>query len=149
MYYEDHYHPNAVDEEEYMPDIDMPSLSDSSSSVTSLDSNNKQKRKYGANVKNIDKDYRSISKIVNGKKKETGFYSTSSTPGAFIRDAISGFRYREYLVGSATEKHFFKVKYTAYKEPFTLFYSSPEQYERHTKSTLSQEMKQSWLSRSN
>ena len=148
MYYEDHYHPNAEDEEQYMPDEDYHVKSETASVISSVDTLKQKQRKSGDKTKNIDKDYRLIDLIVKNKNVKIDAYCTQMNPGSMIRNAISGFRNKECLVGSVDEDQFFKVRYSACKEPYTLFYDTPDQYERHQKATLSTQLKEAWVNKS-
>ena len=110
---------------------------------------------------------RSNKKIFEDLKKEDkGFYTwnvkipgsvkafkvdaySSGDLGSRIRDAITGDRYRDYKVGSKYEDLFFKIRLApqnfAGREPPTLFYSSPEQYEKHAKEVIGANIKEKWL----
>ena len=144
MYYEDHYHPNSFEEEDCGLDDELQDMQEVASSVSSINTIIKKQRKTWDKPKNIDKDHQIIHKIVDGKRIEIECYATQNRQGAMIRNAIIGTRYNEYLVGNIKEQLFFKVRYLATKEPFTLFYDSPEQYERHMKTTVSVEVKENW-----
>jgi len=109
---------------------------------------------------------RSNKKIFEDLKKEDkGFYTwnvkipgsikpvkieaySSGDVGSRIRDPITGDRYRDYKVGSKYEDLFFKAKPVsqnfAGRGTPTLFYSSPEQYVKHTKEFLGSEIKEMW-----
>jgi hypothetical protein len=72
----------------------------------------------------------------------------SGDTGSQIRDPITGERYSSYLVGSKFEDLFFKVRmctgeFNGRENP-TFFYSTPEQYEKHTKTIVSTEAKEKW-----
>jgi hypothetical protein len=71
----------------------------------------------------------------------------SGQQGTKIRNAVTGQRY-PYLVGSSSEDLFFKVSDTTGRKgrkfTLTLFYDSPEQYENHCFTTVSQEIKNKW-----
>ncbi len=73
-------------------------------------------------------------------------YGSGGT-GSEIRNAVNGFG-TGYTVGSANEDLFFKVIDATginYKrEPFVLFYDSPEQYERHHHTVVSNKSKERW-----
>ena len=87
--------------------------------------------------------------VYNKIKHQVEMYS-SGDRGTLIRDAITGYRYR-VLVGSVDEDLFFKVKMCSgdfgNKEALTLFYSSPEDYQRHQKVDLGQEVKARWVAK--
>jgi len=90
------------------------------------------------------------------KEKRIDGYYTVNIPGSPIRNAVLGSFEVDYLgttkfaVGSVWEDLFFKVTITTVKgSPYTLFYDSPEQYERHMKSTLSEDVIKSWYEKHN
>lgn len=98
-------------------------------------------------IKMLDSGYHRIVKSYAGIKTKTEVYSTSFIPGTMIRDAITGHKYGNYFVGSLNEELFFKVKDTSGyvgSGSFCLYYDSPEQYERHMKSTVSVNVKKAW-----
>jgi len=101
-------------------------------------------------IKKEDKGYYTWKKKVPGYTKalKIEVYSSGYT-GSPIRNAITGERYKQYLVGSRNEDLFFKVRMAAGgfsgSDGITLFYDSPEDYERHNKVVLSHEIKQTWL----
>jgi hypothetical protein len=93
-----------------------------------------------------------MKRYINGKTIQIEFYSTVLTPGNYIRNAITGTRFKEYRVGSSDEYLFFKVTNCAVSnrkcgEPLTLFYDSPEQWEKHFRCEISQEEKLKWQGR--
>lgn len=101
-------------------------------------------------IKMLDSGYHRIVRTHNGIKTKTEVYSTSFIPGTMIRDAITGNKYTNYFVGSLDEELFFKVKDTSGyvgNGSFCLYYDSPEQYERHMKSTISVNVKKAWTDR--
>jgi hypothetical protein len=117
-----------------------------------LDSIKKKNRKLWEDSKNKIKGFHKINRVFNNKKYEIDLYSTSNTPGTMICDAITGNKYKEYRVGSLNEHLFFKVRLSTgefeKKCVDSLFFDSPEQYERHMKTTLSQDIKEKWLKKS-
>jgi len=101
-------------------------------------------------IKMLDSGYHRIVRSHDGIKTKTEVYSTSFIPGTMIRDAITGNKYPNYFVGSLNEELFFKVKDTSGyvgSGSFCLYYDSPEQYERHMKSTISVNVKKAWTDR--
>lgn len=101
-------------------------------------------------VKMLDPGYHRIVRAHDGIKTKTEVYSTSFIPGTMIRDAITGHKYTNYFVGSLNEELFFKVKDTSGyvgSGSFCLYYDSPEQYERHMKTTVSVKEKKAWTDR--
>ena len=79
--------------------------------------------------------------------KKINVYSTRPTPGSCIRDPVHG-TFSKYKVGSRDEYYYFKVRmadiYTLDRTPLTLFYDSPESYEKHMYTKVSPEIKNNW-----
>ena len=103
-------------------------------------------------MKKLDKGYRKVTRNIKGKLTDVEFYTTSTTPGTLIRDAVTGSRYTHYRVGSSDESLFFKVRIAIggkeYKdEPTTLFFDNPETYERVLGSVVKQEDKEAWIAK--
>lgn len=78
-------------------------------------------------------------------------YVTRYTPGSRIRHAITGC-YEQALVGKIDEYNFFKVGWNTGEigkdvMSTTLFFDSPEQFERHTHTVLAPSIKQAWHAR--
>ena len=112
----------------------------------------KSKKEIFEDMKKADKGYYSWTRSVPGSRKSHKIEAYSSGDvGSRIRDAVTGDRYRNYLVGSKNEDLFFKVRMCTGefggREAPTLFYSSPEEYERHTRSVVSEETKNQWFSK--
>ncbi len=113
--------------------------------------NRKKQKKLLEDYKKSDPNYYMYKKMVLLEKNEKEpvkieLYSTSLTPGNKIRDAITGMRYNE-RVGSNNEDLYFKVRMTTIhdaKNVITLFYNSPEEYERHQYVNISDEIKRKW-----
>ena len=100
-----------------------------------------------------------------GKRRKHGEprVFSSNIVGQRIVNAMTGSSY-DYVVGSKDEKRFFKV---AARQPFrkhidllgdeiidadgyqmnTLFYDTPDQYEKHKRVTLSDDVKTDWYER--
>lgn len=154
MFYEDdHFHPNNVDDdyaddEYYQVQYNSRDTGLSGGqSVASADSYRKRQRSNMDGAKMLDKGYHKINVRVDGRKTDIEFYHTSNTPGMMIRDAVTGSRYSQYRVGSKNEDQFFKVHLAFTNIDFdskTVFYDSPEQYERHMMTKVSQECKDKW-----
>jgi len=154
MYYEDdNYHPNN-DTNDYYEDIDVGyqhvGISDDftdTMSYTTITSKRKQSKKEIDEMKKVDKGYHKIETPHGHKKLEIEMYSTPTTPGKPIRDAVTGYRYTKHLVGSLDEDLYFKTIVATGqlgKDGNLLFYNSPEEFERHMKVTVSPEIKQKW-----
>ena len=121
---------------------------DARSETITVDSRKRKYRKMWDDAKAADKGYHKIKRKVNHKKVELEVYSSSTTPGRMIRDAITGQKYSQYRVGSINEYLFFKVHMGTGElgaDAGHLFFDSPEQYERHMKTEVSQVIKEKWL----
>jgi len=74
----------------------------------------------------------------------------SGGQGTSIRNAITGERIFVHKVGSFSEDLYFKVMICTGESkngPITLFYESPEHYERHMFETVENENKKVWYAR--
>jgi hypothetical protein len=104
-------------------------------------------------IKSLDKGYHKVKRNLNkvcmdGKfhKNVTIEFYVSGDTGNKIRNAVTGYR-SSYKVGSDDEDSFFKVKMVngeCRKGSGSLFYDSPEQFEKHQFSILSQGVKEDW-----
>lgn len=130
MHYEDdHYHP-ANNESSYNKDA----LSE---------------------LKQMDKGYHKVKRLgykkaLNGnvvrKMVNVEVYSSGDV-GTYIRNAVTGLRYN-HRVGTKEEDLLFKIKLATGElgqSAGSLFYDSPEQYEKHLFTTLSNETKERWF----
>jgi hypothetical protein len=77
------------------------------------------------------------------KKNITIEYYFSGPSGTYIRNAQTGF-YTKDVVGTKEEDLYFKIN-VCNGNSHTLFYDSPEQYERHHLEKLSTGIKENWL----
>ena len=91
---------------------------------------------------------------VKGRSVPIEFYMTKYTQGTLIRNAISGIREHKMYVGKKEEYSLFKVKLSlpdmgndSADSYGTLFYNSPEEYERHFYTTVPQSLKEQWMER--
>jgi hypothetical protein len=129
------------------------SVADSSVAESkSVSSEVRKRQKIIKDSKMVDKGYHKVKRSINGKNIKIEFYSTVLTPGNCIRNAITGTRFKEYRVGSSDEYLFYKVGNSVDVsrkpgESLTLFYDSPEQWERHFRCELPQEEKLKWQRR--
>ena len=93
-----------------------------------------------------------IYKVFNNKTKKINIYSTRNTPGARIRDPIHG-TFSNDRVGSTDEHYYFKVRLASVisntNDPITLFYDTPESYERHQFIRVNMDIKNKWYLRRN
>lgn len=113
----------------------------------SIDDNRKMKRSEREKVKKADPGYFKYMIERKDLKVKVEVYSTRTHPGSLIRCPFTGIRYSE-VVGSEDENLFFKVKMPCIsdgKDGVTLYYSSPESFERHHLTILSKDVKKSWL----
>ena len=94
-----------------------------------------------------------IKRTINGKVKKISLFNTPELPNAKIINAVTGIPYYDdgakikYVVGSAQEHDVFRVKYLTLEKGIpglSLFYDSPEQYERHTQTVLKSDIKNKW-----
>jgi len=116
------------------------------------------KRSTTDDIKRLDKHYEKFNKkIYYDQSRDDRSYKTvaiknygSGQMGSRIRNAVTG-QYTPYLVGSVDEDLFFVVSNcmarSGRKEPMHLFYDSPEQYENHHFTTVSQQIKQKWAAK--
>lgn len=150
MYYDDIYHPVADDGA-----IDRDLLSDEDETIISRSYINKsdraRRRKMLEDIKKMDPGYRSFYTYTDNaetnERIRVEVYSTDTTPGVKIRDAITGSRYNQ-KVGSYDEDLYFKVRMSIFKDnsvSTTLFYDSPEAFERHQHTTVKPEEKERWV----
>jgi hypothetical protein len=86
-----------------------------------------------------------------GNRFNIEMYMTKNQPGTIIRHAVSGIREKNMRVGRRDEYAYFKVAHTiggcGQDRYGNLFYNSPEEYERHFHTTVSQQTKEKWLNR--
>jgi hypothetical protein len=115
-------------------------------SISSLNTNEYQL--YKKMMKSRKREDRGYHESRIGGYKIT-FYDSGYNPSHWIRDATSGQR-TDSRIGSMDEDLYFKVKLaTGEGGPFTLFYYSPEEHERHFRCSLDLETKRNWLVKRN
>ena len=150
--------PSLYDEEEskfqdYNYDDDFQQVqraynnSDDGSSVSTY---KKQQRRMLKQLNSVDTDHRIVTLTINNKKKDIEIYSCNDYPGTFIKDAVTGSKVKPYRVGSLDEHLFFKVKMAINgmkSNSDIFFFDSPEQYERHLHTTVSQTIKEKWTNK--
>lgn len=97
-------------------------------------------------IKRLNRGYHKLLRniVINDriKKIQIGVYGSGSHESP-IRNAETG-EYYKYKVGSMNEDLFFKVIISTSEGPLTLFYDSPEHYERHQYIELDGFTKQKW-----
>ena len=119
---------------------------ESFSDEASLSSNmkyNKQLLKFSKNT-----GFYRFKKNVNNKIYKIGFYETNITPGSLIRSATTGNRFEKVFVGTYMEDLFFKVCNTTIengkKAPIIMFFNTPEEFEKHFKCVINENVKKNW-----
>uniref|UniRef100_A0A6C0IKR1 Uncharacterized protein n=1 Tax=viral metagenome TaxID=1070528 RepID=A0A6C0IKR1_9ZZZZ len=102
----------------------------------------------GGNRKKNNKGDRKGDKTIKyykNKKIIIEMFPTSDVLGAPIRSASDGIVYTNITVGSSGENLFFKVRSTILKDGVkTYYYSSPEEYERHSLTSVHDDVKKVW-----
>jgi hypothetical protein len=97
---------------------------------------------HSKNVLNSDRNEEKVLKT------NISFYTTSTTPGFRIRNAVTGLRER-FLVGSKDEDLFFKVSLNNGElgqcpHSNTMFFNSPSEYESLFYTSVSDGIKDKW-----
>ena len=72
----------------------------------------------------------------------------SGDVGSLIKNAVTGTKYKDMLVGSRAEDYFFTITMASGlrdKPTFKLFYDSPQQYEYHQHTELSKHTVKKWI----
>jgi hypothetical protein len=123
------------------------------------DSNNLKKQHFtNSAFQKLNNNYEKYSIPFNKIWIDGKFYKRitiknygSGCQGTRIINAVTGTKYN-IKVGSAEENIFFKVTDSSgingRNEPLMLYYDSPEQYENHYFTNVSQDTKQQWIQRS-
>lgn len=112
----------------------------------SMDSYNKNKNSEKDSVKRSDSGYYKYYIQKKKMKIKVGVYSTKSGVGTLIRCPFTGMRTND-RVGSFEENYYFKVRFPVVgngNEPVTLYYTTPESYERHHMCDLGEKSKHAW-----
>lgn len=150
MYNVDEYIMDNNDDSSYYQDDEQDGgyavMSDSASSGYKPTGKNKNRDSY----ESTDKNRHKLIRTINYKQKEIIVYTSPICPGACIRDAVTGSRYRDYLVGSVNEHQFFKVKFATGEmgqDSGSCFFDSPEQYEKHMHQNVTNELKDAWANK--
>ena len=133
------YHPAIHDDESV--------FSDMFSANSQFSYNAHQRfRKEQNDAKLEDKGYHCYyKKIYNNRPLKVEMYDSGNSLGYRIRDPTTGARLSS-KIGSKSEKDFFKVRWCGLNRnnPVTLFYDSPEHFERHHKTSLHESIKEKW-----
>ena len=101
-------------------------------------------------MSDTDPAFFKIRRHGNDDKKLTIGFFASGCQGCSIRNAVTGIRDPNSIVGSRAEDMYFKVAFcTGETGPDTniLFYDTPEQYERHMHATVSESSKKAWFNK--
>lgn len=123
-------------------DDEFTCVSESEPSLSTKASHRVYKKK---DKKKSDRKGEKIVKYIQNKKIIIEMFSSSDLPGAPIKSAADGIIYTSIPVGSFGENLFFKVRNATPKDGIkTYFYTSPEEYERHTLNTINDDIKKSW-----
>lgn len=134
------YHPTNRDDESVAG-------SDAFSANSWLSHGDRQRmRKEQNEAKMTDKGYYYYyKKFHNQRPLKVEMYDSGNSLGCRIRDPATGARLSA-RVGSKAEKEFFKVRWCGLNRnnPVTLFYDSPEHYEKHHRSSLPDNVKEKW-----
>lgn len=144
---------NHADDDEYSyyeddQGIGYAVMSDSASSGYRNESRNKNKKRDS--YESTDKNRHTLTRTIKGKNTEIIVYTSPLCPGACIRDAVTGARLREYLVGSMNEHQFFKVKFATGEmgqDSGSCFFDSPEQFEKHMHQSVTNQDKDVWANK--
>jgi hypothetical protein len=133
---------------------DNMSIAESDSVSTVSQTSEGRKTKIKTKFSELHAHDKGFFKLKTGRNKPsiTGF-STSYHPGSTIRNASTGYFESDYMgkpiyrVGNIDEDLFFRVSLSVNgtgSETRKLFYDNPEQYERHFRATISNEIKEKW-----
>uniref|UniRef100_A0A6C0JK89 Uncharacterized protein n=1 Tax=viral metagenome TaxID=1070528 RepID=A0A6C0JK89_9ZZZZ len=152
MHFEDdRFHPNDFSEEDEEYDylnITARSIDDlGGDDESTVDTYRKNQRRLYEDSKKVDRGYHRIKLVRDGKPSAIEFYSTNMVPGTMIRDAVTGSKYNQFRVGTLNEHQFFKVTNATGqfgRDSVTMFYDSPEQFERHMKTDVETDIKSRW-----
>ena len=97
-------------------------------------------------MKLADPDYHVTNRRTGSRTKSVELYSTNCNPGRLIRNPMTGIRTND-KVGSLAEYKYFRIRMTTICDgidPVTLYYDSPDTYERHMHTKLSRDIKKKW-----
>ena len=138
--------------DEVVPEYDE-EMSVTVDDLSTLDSEIIEERRILKAYKKADSGYYSFRKNVNGESVKIEVYSVLND--GRIRHAITGLK-TPYPIGCKQDNLFFTIVDSSMLTSRTntigrrkLYYNSPEEYERHFYTTISQPIKQKWLERRN
>jgi len=122
-------------------DDEFTCVSESDQSISTKASGVYKKKNKNKSDRKGDK----IVKYIQNKKVVIEMFASSDTTGAPIKSAADGIIYTMITVGSFGENLFFKVRNTTSKDGVkSYYYSSPEEYERHTLNIINDDIKKAW-----
>jgi hypothetical protein len=108
----------------------------------------KKMKREMAELNKEDKHFFQFKRKPNSYTTKTINVFGSGDIGTSIRDAVTGVRNFAHKVGSVSEDLYFKARICTgefgNREAQTLFFDSPEQYERHMCQTLDSDAKMKW-----
>jgi hypothetical protein len=143
----------AAYQEEYYMEDDLYSVKSSTTSKYG-GSNNTDTKKMSKLLKNInsaDKGHYMVKKSVSGGLVKYECFATDVANHKLIRNAATG-ELTPYRCGSKEQDLYFKViDVSGLGSPTVipkhLFYSSPEQYEKHQHTKVSTDLKERWFAK--
>jgi|LauGreDrversion4_2_1035121.scaffolds.fasta_scaffold423860_1 hypothetical protein len=98
-------------------------------------------------VRSIDSNrFKLPAHVIASGFVKVNFYDSGHNQGAYIYHAMTGQR-SNYRLGQRQQDLFFKVADATHSTdagPHTLFYNSPEEYERHFLTVLPEQIKNKW-----
>ena len=120
--------------------------------IVSVGSNKQKLKNYITDEQRADTGFFQLvyNAFAGEKKKITIQVYASGSHGSVIRDAITGVKHSGYIVGSKDEDFFYGILVSSSivgkgrREPITLFFKNPEQYERHMKTNVLTADKLAW-----
>jgi len=120
---------------------------DDAATWTSEPNMTKKMKRELAEINKDDIHFFQVKRQVKSKSYEMVGIFGSGDIGSSIRDAVTGIRNYAHKVGSASENLYFKTRICSGelgKDAPTLFFESPEQYERHMYAKLDNDAKMKW-----
>ena len=159
MMYDDPFDPtlpNDYDDDDYLMDEEVVGMGDqyardldesSFAMTSSIGSVTKKQRKLYEDSKKLDKGYGKTTIRVDYKNVPVEYYSTNDNPGSTIRNAVTGIYETGNRFGRKEEDLFFKARISCGSDMRTLFYDSPEEFERHFFCTVSDDVRNNWTTK--
>jgi hypothetical protein len=120
---------------------------DDAATWTSEPNMTKKMKRELAEMNKDDIHFFQVKRQVKSNSSEMVGIFGSGDIGSSIRDAVTGIRNYAHKVGSASENLYFKARICSGelgKDTPTLFFESPEQYERHMYTKLDNNTKMKW-----